>query len=243
MKRFFLFAAVITALVFPLAVTAQVAPPQQPREPFAFETIVVTGHSRESLTPDQVSFSVGVQTFATTADGAVRENNQRTSAIVAALRKGGATEKEIRTSNFSIHPQHESGPGRQPRIVGYQVSNMVTVTRSSVTGVGDLLQAAINAGANQIYGVNFTVADRTRGREQGLRSAFNDARAKAQVLAEAAGRGLGPALSIAEGTTAPPVQPYGRMVAMQEMAADVSVPVEPGALEVNFTVTVVFQLR
>ena len=95
---------------------------------------------------------------------AVQENNTRVAAIVAALRKLGATDSEIRTSHVSIYPQQDHQPGKAPRIMGYQVSNTVNVTRSNPAEVGKFLQAAVDAGANTVSGVNFTVSDPARGR-------------------------------------------------------------------------------
>jgi len=208
------------------------------------QTISVTGNGSAQVTPDRVMFTVGVQTVAPTVDGAVNDNNARVAAVIAALKKAGATDKEIRTSNFYINPQQEyNNQGQLPRIIGYQVSNNVTVTRSDIASAGRLLQAAISAGVNQASGLNFEVSDPSRGRDQGLLSAFNDAKAKAAVLAQAAGRTLGRALSISEGSRAeiPRPMPMGKGVAMAEVVSEV--PVESGAQILNYAVSVVFELR
>jgi uncharacterized protein len=221
---------------------AAAASAQSPAPQPAFETVSVTGTGRATLVPDRFTFTVGVQTIAPTVDAAVAENNQRLANVLAAIKKGGATEKEIRTSNFSIWPQQTYEQGQTPRITGYQVTNNITVTRDRIADAGKLLQAAVNAGVNVSSGLQFQVSDPTRGRDAGMKAAVDDARAKAMVLAQAAGRTVGRALTISEGST--PVQPP-RPYAMQAMAkADVGeVPVEAGTQEMTYTVSVVYELR
>jgi len=168
------------------------------------------------------------------------------AAILAALKKAGASEKEIRTSAFSIWPQQDySQQGKLPRILGYQVSNNVTITRDKVSDAGKLLQAALNAGVNSSSGLQFEVSDPTRGRDQGLKAAFADARAKAVLLAQAAGRNLGQAIAIREGSepiNIPSPMPQARgMIAQAEAMGQV--PIESGTQEVTYAVSVVFALN
>jgi hypothetical protein len=215
-----------------------------PREAALLDTVSVTGTGRVRTQPDRFSFSLGVQTQAPTVEEAVNENNARIAAVTAALKKAGATSEEIQTSGFSIYPQQDYSQGRLPRLLGYQVSNNITVTKKQIGEAGKLLQAAIAAGVNTSSGLSFSVADPTRGRDQGLRAAFEDARAKASLLASAAGRTLGPALAITEGTE-PNVVPRP-LPGVRAMAAKMEVsevPVESGTEELTFTVSVVFALR
>jgi uncharacterized protein YggE len=205
------------------------------------ETISVSGVGRATVTPDRAVFSVGVTTTAATVAAAVQENNARVAAILAALRKLGAGDRELRTSQLSIYPQQDVQSNRT-RIVGYQVTNTITVTRSNPAEVGPFLQAAVDAGANTVSGVSFIVSDPARGREPALQAAFADARAKAEVLARAAGRTVGRAVSITEGgAVSPPPIPMQRMAVAMEARADM--PVEAGAEELTFTVSVIFELR
>jgi uncharacterized protein YggE len=193
--------------------------------------------------PDRFSFTVGVQTQAPTVEEAVNENNTRVAAVTAALKKAGAQPGEIQTSGFSIYPQQDYSQGRLPRLLGYQVTNNLTVTKKEIGEAGKLLQAAIGAGVNTSSGLSFSVGDPTAGRNQGLREAFEDARAKATLLAAAAGRTLGPAIAITEGTEPNVVpRPYVPSVAMAAKIAS-PVPVESGTEELTFTVSVVFSLR
>ncbi|HEY2093848.1 MAG TPA: SIMPL domain-containing protein [Thermoanaerobaculia bacterium] len=235
MKRF------LSLLTLFAAVSAfSQTPPAQP-----LETVTVTGTGKATLTPDRYSFNVGVQTVATTVDDAVRENNERVAAVIDALKKAGAAATEIRTSNFSIYPQQNYQQGKLPQITGYQVNNSITVTRDKIGDAGKLLQSALNAGVNTSSGLEFLVSDPSRGRDQGMRAAFMDARAKASTLAQAAGRTIGRALTISEGVepSRPPVVYKAMAMAAGRAAATEEVPVESGTQEVSYTVTVTFELR
>lgn len=240
MKRF-LFAALIatSALAQP---QQQMQPPIQPHPPA--ETVTVSGNGRAIVTPDRFTFQVGVQTVAATVDEAVTENNRRVAAVIAALKKAGAQDKDIQTSQFSIYPQQDYQQGKLPRILGYQVANTITVRSEKVNDAGRLLGIAVNAGVNTSSGINFEVSDPARGRDQGLRSAFEDARAKAALLAQAAGRTLGRAIEIVEGQrmNEPPPRPMTRTMAMEAQVAG-DVPVESGTQEVAYAVTATFELR
>lgn len=233
MKRF-LFAT----LLFPLSLAATAN-----AQPVVPGSVTVTGSGRAAVTPDRFTFMVGVQTVAATVDDAVAENNRRTAAVIAALKKAGAQDKDIQTSQFSIYPQQDYQQGKLPRILGYQVTNNVTVRSTKIGDAGRLLGIAVNAGVNTSSGINFEVSDPSRGRDQGLRAAFDDARAKASLLAQAAGRTLGRATIISEGIRQEPPRPEMMMRSMAEArVASADVPIESGTQEVGYTVTVTFEL-
>ena len=217
---------------------------QPPRQGGFEETISVTGTGKATLTPDRFSFTAGVRTIAPTVEDAVNQNNSKVAAVIAALKKAGATEQEIRTSNFSIFPQQVYEERQPPRVTGYQVSNNVTVTKKEIASAGRLLQVAISAGVNEASSLNFEVSEPSRGRDQGLRAAYEDARAKASLLAQAAGRTLGRALIITEGGAAAPPRPMPQMrtMAMEAKVAS-DVPVESGTNELSYTISVVFALN
>ena len=232
--------AVVAAALLAVPAAAQAPTALAPASAPA-DTVSINGTGRVELTPDRAVFTVGVQTMAPSVAAAAQENNARASAIITALKRLGAADRQIRTSQVSIYPQQEQQGGRAPKIVGYQVSNSITVTHEDPAAVGKLLQAAVDAGANSVSGVGFTVSDPARGRDGALQAAFGDARAKAEVLARAAGRTVGRALSIVEGGAVRP--PVPMQYEMKTMSRSADMPVEPGTEEVRFTVSVVFELR
>jgi uncharacterized protein YggE len=231
MKRFLVSLIVITCATNAFA--------QAP--PVSWESVSVSGTGRSSVTPDRFSFNVGVQTVANTVDDAVSQNNKRVAAVLAALKAAGAQEKDIQTANFNIYPQQNYQEGKLPQILGYQVTNSVTVRSTKVADAGKLLGVAIAAGVNTSSGINFEVADPARGRDRGLQAAFDDAKAKATLLAKAAGRTLGRVLTVSEGTYSAPPQPYP--VQRMAMEARADVPIESGTQEQTYTVSVTFELR
>jgi uncharacterized protein len=243
MKRFLF---TLIAAVSATAALAQPVPGTMITGPALPETVSVTGTGRSNVAPDRFTFNVGVQTVANTVDDAVSQNNKRVAAVIAALKGAGAQDADIQTSNFNIYPQQDYQEGRLPRILGYQVTNNVTVRSSKIGDAGRLLGVAINAGVNTSSGINFEVADPARGRDQGLRSAFDDARAKAALLAQAAGRTLGRTIYISEGVQQGP-QPYPvqRAMAMEARVGAVSgdVPVESGTQERMYYINVTFELK
>jgi uncharacterized protein YggE len=241
MKRFLCTLIAVTTASAALAQSPQ--PATSMRAPL--ESVSVSGTGRSTVTPDRFSFNVGVQTVALTVDDAVTENNKRVAAVIAALKAAGAQDKDIQTSNFNIWPQQDHQEGRQPRITGYQVMNNVNVRSTKVADAGRLLGIAIGAGVNTSSGIQFEVSDPARGRDEGLRGAFNDAKAKAALLAQAAGRALGPVVMISEGVQMVPPQPYAMQRSMEARVGNVAadVPVEAGSQEQIYTVSVTFELR
>lgn len=240
MKRFLTFLAVASIA----AAGAAQTPVRHTSEPL-LETVSVSGTGRVTVIPDRFSFNVGVQTVANTVEDAVNENNRKVASVLAALKRAGAQDKDIRTSNFTIWPQQDYTQGQLPRIIGYQVSNSITVMRDKIGEAGKLLQAAISAGVNTSSGLQFEVSDPAKGRDQGMKAAFDDARAKALQLAQAAGRSLGRAVMISEGGQNQPQPPYPmqRAMAMKAEGAVSDVPVESGSQENTYQVSVVFELR
>jgi uncharacterized protein len=243
MKRF------LSLIIAAAATTAAFAqqPTVQARPVTWAETVSVSGTGKVTLVPDRFTFTVGVQTVANTVEDAVAENNRRTAAVIAALKAAGAADRDIQTSNFNIFPQQDYSQqqqGRLPRILGYQVNNNIIVRSSKIADAGRLLGVGIAAGVNTSSGLNFEVADPARGRSEGLKAAFEDARAKATLLAQAAGRTLGRAMLIQEGIqNVPPPQPFPHPAAMEARAVAQDVPVESGTQEVTYSVTVTFELR
>lgn len=215
-------------------------------------TIRVTGEGKVSAVPDVAQINVGVVAQAPTADAALAANNTSMARLQATLKERGVAAKDIQTSQFQITPQYSQPPARAlapgqvaeefvPRIVGYQVSNMVRVTARQIDRLGALLDVLVQGGANQIYGIEFRVDQPDKLLDESRRRAVADARRKAEMLAGEAGVVLGRPLRIIEGGTMSPPRPmmYGGRAMM---AAEAAVPVAPGEQEMTVTVEVVYGL-
>jgi uncharacterized protein YggE len=156
----------------------------------ALRTISVSGQGEVSGKPDQAHLSAGVVTQAPTAATALSANTTAMNRVFAALKTLGIPDNKIQTSNFSVQPQYP--PYRpdtaEPRnIVGYQVSNQVSVTVDDLAKLGPALDALVKSGANQLGGVSFAIADPKPLAERARAAAVGNAAAKARTLAGAAG--------------------------------------------------------
>ena len=198
----------------------------------------VVGSASINKTPDIATTQIGVQTIAKDVDSAINENNTKADAIITALRNTGIAEKDIRTSSFNIMPQKDYQQPNYP-IVGYQVDNMLSVTFRDLTKVGKALQNAINAGANNIYGVSFTLADPESARSEARTLAIQDARKKAENMASAAGITLGKIISVNEVSSSVSVDSRN----YDKAAAEGAVPIQPGELGVTVQVQIIYLIQ
>jgi uncharacterized protein len=205
-------------------------------------TITVSGDAEIASKPDQARLSAGVVTQAETAAAALTANNTAMMRVFAALRMAGIPENRIQTSNFSVQPQHPPFRPDNPepqRIIGYQVSNNVTVIVDDLTKVGSTLDALVRSGANQLGGIQFTIADPKPLAERARTLAVVDGAAKARTLATAAGVTLGPLMSIEEATSVRPPMPF----AMARAVAAEAVPIAEGEERVSVNVTMTYAIQ
>ncbi|MCL6594870.1 MAG: SIMPL domain-containing protein [Firmicutes bacterium] len=201
-------------------------------------TVTVTGSAALSMPPDQVQITLGTQVTASTAGAAMDVEARRMAAVVAALEGAGAKAADIATQGYAIQPDETSPPSGSPRITGYTVSDLVVVTTSRLAAAGELIDAAVRAGANQVQDVSFGLAHPGALAARADAAALADAHRRAEALAAQAGDRLGPLVSVAEGGGSPPV-PYALM-----HAAAVSAPVlvPPQGVSVSAQVTAVYRL-
>jgi uncharacterized protein YggE len=200
------------------------------QSPSATDTLSVTGTGTVTAVSDEAQMSFGVETRRPTAQAAVAANGDDMRRVIAAVKRAGA--RDVTTQWVSVYPYTSSNG----TVEGYVASNSVSA-KSTVTEAAALIDAATEAGANQLSGPGLTSSASETLYRQALADAVGQARARAEVLAKAAGRSLGAITQISEGG-AQPVPPYERAT---PMAA--STPIEPGQLETSATVMVTFSLR
>ncbi len=199
-------------------------------------SVSVHGAGTISLSPDRVSFTVGVETRNASVAEGYRANRARVGEVIAALKQKGVKADEMQTSYFEITtlvPQKG-----QPRL--FKVESTVAVTRADPSSVGDLLQAAVSAGANQAGGLRFFVGDPAQTRRRGLELAFQDARSKAEALAALARKTLGDVLCIADETEYSDKEVLGRLRSLGYVGSG---GFETGTEELAFNVSAVFELK
>ena len=207
-------------------------------------SVSVNGQGTVSLTPDMATISVGVQTEDADAEAATAENNTKTEAISAALVAFGIEEKDIKTTNFSVYPNQRFNNEGEVANVTYIVQNTVTVTIRELGTLGEVLDAVIADGANNIYGVTFDIADREAAYSQAIDAAVANAQTRASALAAAAGADLGEVLKIESF-----IGGGGIFMEMEARAFDMAaggesaVPVSPGEMQIQVDVTVTYELK
>ena len=205
--------------------------------------ITVTGQGTAKAAPDEAVLSAGVQTNARTAAAALADNARAMNAVIATLRNAGIPERDIQTSGFSVGPQYSqnNAANTAPHVVGYQVSNTVTVTVADIDKTGPVLDALVASGANSIGGIDFTIKDTKALLNDARAQAVADATMRAQVLAKAAGVTLGPITAISESSTGMPMRPMGRMMMA---AADVAAtPIAAGQESLTAEVTITWEIH
>ena len=165
-------------------------------------------------------------------------------AVIEALKEAGIADEDIQTDYYSVNILRDYSENADPTLItGFEIVNQLRVTVRETDQLGELLDAAVNAGANSIYGVTFYVDDQTEAASEARAEAVEDARTKAEELAAAAGMTLGPVVAISEGTS-PLVSPVYDMARGGGMGAgQAAVPVEPGSTTVAVDVTMTFELR
>ena len=209
-------------------------------------TISVTGNGVAYGKPDIATAQIGVQSRSTDPAQAVDDVTAKMSAILAALKGLGIDEKDIQTTNFSVSVQQDVNPetGQLKDMFTYVVDNTVTVTMRDLSQVGDVLGKAVGAGANSIYGVNFTVSDQAALEAEARGKAMADAKARAEQLAKAAGVTLDAPMNISEYSSGPiPYAADYKAAPAVGVGGGAPVPVSTGQIQVNLQVSVTYVIK
>ncbi len=212
--------------------------------PSPTRSLNVNGTGQVYLIPDIAYIYVGVHTERATASEAVAANTAETQKVIAALKDAGIEAKDIKTTNFSIWPNTQYSPEGQQIGVVYVVDNSVYVTVRNLDNLGDLLDAAVSAGANSINSIQFDVADKSQAIKQARDAALENARTQAQELAAAAGVKLGEIQSIGfyDTSAAPYVDTFGGKGGGGGMES-AAVPIQPGQLTLTVTVSLTYEIK
>ena len=198
------------------------------------DTVTTTGHGTITIVPDEATVTAGVHTQAASAAEALAANGRLMNQVVAALKRAGGD--ELQTQQVSLYPQSNE----QGQVTAYTADNSVSA-KAKIAEAGDLVDAAVQAGANTISGPSLGVSDRAARYRDALKKAVEDARAKAQALADAGGFGVGPVSIVSEQAGGGgPVPVFDSAVRAQKSEAT---PIEPGTQDVTADVSVTFRIR
>ncbi len=201
-------------------------------------SVTASGSGKVSATPDEATMSFGVNARATDAGKALASASKVAEKITAAVAKAGVDKKDIQTSGVNLYPQTNSSG----KITGYDANLSLSVKVRDLDSIGKVIAAANAAGANNISGPGFGIADDSAYRAQAIEKAVADARKSAEAMAKAAKRSVGDVLSITSSNVSVP-GPFYDFSGAAKSATLERVPIEPGQLDITADLTIVFELK
>lgn len=200
----------------------------------------VSARADASRVPDVATMSAGVVTQAADANAALRANAEQMNRLMRAIRDAGIPERDIQTAGLNIYPQYRHAENTSPTITGYQANNTVSVKLRDVARIGDVIDALVANGANQVNGPNFEIDQPEEAYDEARRKALELAQTRAAMYAESLGLRVRRIVSVSEGGGFTPPVPMMRMAAMD--VAQTGSPVSPGENTVSISLDVVFEL-
>ncbi len=226
----------ISALALSAAVALPLAAPTLAQED-TNPMITVTGIGTVEAVPDIATLMIGVTTQGDTAAAAMAANSASVEAVIARLTAAGIEARDMQTSNLSLNPNWTGYDSSVPTISGYVATNLLTIRVRKLDALGTVLDAAITDGANTLNGLTFDLAEPEPARNEARKEAVADARAKAELLAVAAGVTLGRIISISEVSVGTEPMPMFR-----QDAASAAVPVAGGEVGMSASITISYEI-
>ena len=206
-------------------------------------TMTVDGQVQVSSAPDVAYISIGVHSEDPNAAAAVASNSAQAQKVIDALTAMGVAAEDLQTTNFSIYPQDEYDVEGKKIGTRFVVDNTVYVTLRDLTKVGEVLGAAVEAGANSIYGITFDVADKTALLQDARTQAIAEARKQAEQMAAAAGVTLGEVQSINYYNNVPVPMYDSKVVRAEGMGGGGVPPVAVGQMTFTVNVSMTFIIK
>jgi uncharacterized protein YggE len=226
-----------TILLLGSTADAQQQRNERPRSPH----ITVSGDAVISAEPDQAEIDIGVVTQSRTAPEASKENAERLARVLAEVKKQIGKGDEVKTSGYSLAPTYRYPQGGKPEIVGYTASNTLRIKTTNLNLVGRLIDSAMQAGANNVQRLVFTLKDELSAQLEALKTASAKARAKAEATAASLGLKVVRIIAVNEGERV--VQPVFRQaMAARAEAASAPTPIESGTVEIRSTVSLTVEV-
>jgi uncharacterized protein YggE len=202
-------------------------------------TIVVGGTGRVAVEPDVAELRLGVAIARPTVEAARAAAAEAMAAILAAVTGAGVARRDVRTTLLSVQPRYDYRDGKAPALTGYDLANVVEVTVRDLGALGAVVDGALTAGATSLDGLTFRVDDPRDAERTARIAAVGEARARADVLAAAAGLSIAGVEAIVEGGP-PPAWPQAKAARLMAVA-DAATPIEAGSSEIAISVTVTFR--
>ena len=240
--------SVAVVLVAALVMLTAPAAAQDDNTSYPVDTITVQGGGSASGSPDIANINIGVRTTDPDVGTVFETNNTTIDNVIEAMVNEGVAREDIRTVNIYLYQNENfdpassgiAGEGNGPRI-RYELNNELRVTVRDTNTVSDVISAAVEAGANNIFNLSFGFSDQSELEDTALERAMDDARARAERLAELSGVELGEIIVVNETGDASVPGPYEQ--AAMGIGGGGNVPVEPGQLNVNVQIDVTFRIN
>lgn len=205
--------------------------------------ITVSGDAIVKAQPDTAILTISVVTQGKRAIDAQQDNATRSDAVVKTLKAVAGPGAEVKTSGYSVQPMRVYRENQPPTITGYEARNTVTVTMSDLKLIGNVIDAASQAGANDISGISFTLKNDRPARDQALTEATREAMSKAEVIAQALRRRVTRIVEVQEEGLQRPPMPVYQAEAFMAKRADVTTPIEIGSLEISSRVVLIVEVE
>ncbi len=201
----------------------------------------VDGTGETTAIPDTAMISFGVTKTASTVESAKDQVNEIANKITQDLKNLGVKVKDIKTTNYSVNPQYDYSGGTQ-RLTGYIVDTNIQVKLQPIDKANQAIDIATQDGATSIGGVQFVV-DEAKHKElviEARKKAIDDAKEKAQSLADAAGMRLGRIIDIQENAQNNP-RPVPLLMAAEKSGGREPTQLNPGENTVTTTITLSYE--
>jgi len=222
---------------------------QLPSEESRDKLIHVSGTGKVTTTPDRAVILFAVETENAEVTVAQQENARRMDAVINALKNAGIPEKDIRTASYNIIPVAHNNNRPLPadtttpdlRIQFYRVINTVEVTLNDVNRAGEIVDLAVENGANRVDRFAFTLSDarQLEFRSQALTAAVEQARGDADAVAAALGKAIIDVKEVSVGNNYIPLVYDSRLMGMEKAAGGAApTPLEVGEIDVTATVSI-----
>ena len=203
--------------------------------------LVVTGSAEILVVPDEATVRLGIVRQSTNAQAAQEQANATAQEILNAIGKAGVPANQIQTARLVLSPVYAPRDSRDaPRIVAYNATNSVSVRVDNLSLVGAVIDAGLKAGANQLDGVQFGLRNDLPSREEALKQAVQEARSKAQVMADTLRVNLLDVLEASEGGVS--IMPVAEAGMAQRLSIAADTPVSPGQIQVHANVTIRYRI-
>ena len=206
--------------------------------------ITVTGEGKATGQPDMAVLTLGVSALAPSVADARDQAASAMQKIIDSMKGNGVADRDIQSTQFSIQPEYDYTNGQQ-KLTGYRVTNIVVAKVRDINSTSKVLDDAVAGGGDltEVQSIDFTIDKPETLQDQAREQAMNDAKAKAQRLAELAGVNLGAPISIQEGSVTPPSPLKNAALGAMPQADQTATPIQPGELDVDLTVNIVYAIE